>query len=45
MLWAMTVVFASAGVMTFVHDRVPDMDKYPPLPDVVKKKKKQEIYI
>lgn len=34
-LWCAAVTFASAGVMTFVHDRVPDMDKYPPLPDVV----------
>ena len=29
------VIFTSAGVMTFVHDRVPDMEKYPPLPDLV----------
>jgi hypothetical protein len=29
------VAFVSAGVMTFAHDRVPDMEKYPPLPDVV----------
>jgi len=35
MVWATAVVLTSAGVMTFVHDRVPDMDKYPPLPDVV----------
>jgi len=31
----MGVILTSAAVMTFVHDRVPDMEKYPPLPDVV----------
>uniref|UniRef100_A0A7S4PD64 SAM domain-containing protein n=1 Tax=Guillardia theta TaxID=55529 RepID=A0A7S4PD64_GUITH len=33
--WAAFVMMATASVMTFVHDRVPDMAKHPPLPDVV----------
>ena len=34
-LYATTVFLIASFVMTVVHDRVPDMKKYPPLPDIV----------
>jgi len=34
-VYVLFVSFATAFVMTLVHDRVPDMNKYPPLPDLI----------
>lgn len=34
-LYGMLVSWLTALVMTVVHDRVPDMNKYPPLPDII----------
>jgi len=34
-LYGMLVSWLTALVMTVVHDRVPDMNKYPPLPDLI----------
>jgi len=34
-LYALTVSWLTALTMTFVHDRVPDMNRYPPLPDLI----------
>lgn len=34
MLYCLTVTWVTAIVMVVVHDRVPDMQKYPPLPDI-----------
>ncbi|KAI3386922.1 hypothetical protein SNEBB_004270 [Seison nebaliae] len=33
-LYILLTVFWSSLVLTFVHERVPDMTKYPPLPDI-----------
>ena len=33
--YALFVSWLTAFVMTVVHDRVPDMNKYPPLPDII----------
>jgi hypothetical protein len=33
--YALFVSWLTAVVMTVVHDRVPDMNKYPPLPDII----------
>merc|ERR1719300_1168431 len=35
LLYALFVSWLTAVVMTIVHDRVPDMNKYPPLPDII----------
>jgi len=35
MMYGMAVSWLTALVMTVVHDRVPDMAKYPPLPDII----------
>lgn len=32
--YAVAVTWITAFVMVIVHDRVPDMKKYPPLPDI-----------
>jgi len=34
-MYGMAVSWLTALVMTVVHDRVPDMNKYPPLPDII----------
>ena len=34
-LYGLFVSWLTAVVMTIVHDRVPDMNKYPPLPDII----------
>merc|ERR1719189_3564497 len=34
-LYGLFVSWLTAVVMTVVHDRVPDMNKYPPLPDII----------
>jgi len=33
--YALFVSWLTAVIMTVVHDRVPDMNKYPPLPDII----------
>lgn len=33
-IYVVTVTWITAFVMVIVHDRVPDMKKYPPLPDI-----------
>ena len=34
-LYVLVVSWITAFVMVIVHDRVPDMEKYPPLPDII----------
>jgi hypothetical protein len=34
-IYALAVSWVTAFVMVIVHDRVPDMAKYPPLPDIL----------
>jgi len=34
-VYALAVSWVTAFVMVIVHDRVPDMEKYPPLPDIL----------
>lgn len=34
-LYGLFVSWLSAFVMVIVHDRVPDMERYPPLPDIL----------
>ena len=42
-LYVLLVSWLTAFVMVIVHDRVPDMERYPPLPDLLLGERKRDI--
>ena len=43
-LYVLLVSWITAFVMVIVHDRVPDMERYPPLPDLLLGEREEKIY-